>query len=366
MTPADSQTTYGFRVFLSYAREDRALVERMDGILRELALHPVWDRDIHPGSPFTDAIREAIASVHLFLPLITERSQHRPWVHQETGYAMGINIPVLPIAVDTVPGEMIAQLQAVVVKPDLSDLADRLREMNLERIVFPAHGVLPTVSVVDYPEQRATVMANHAGRLADLGRYGRVRHCGVLGSFSVPDRDPSARIWDYRDGIHARTRYFREQMRNERRALERHARQCGCDLIFDPTVEKLNQVGPFVRQARLTVLCDFLRSMPDEQVRVVLSPQAAEGNVIIVGDWFYAESRSPRVGQGHVQTVFQSHAPTVLDRLRRFDREFEELQRASGLTANASRRAAIERIRAVLRELPSFDEPVGYDCSEPT
>src|SRR5436190_6072401 len=102
-----------FRVFVSYAHEDRAEAEAVVAVLKGLGLCAVWDRDIRPGLPFTDAIKDDIASCHLFLPIITANARERPWVHQETGYAMGIGIPVLPVAIgDDVPGELIAQLQA--------------------------------------------------------------------------------------------------------------------------------------------------------------------------------------------------------------------------------------------------------------
>lgn len=89
------------------------------------------------------------------MPLITGRSLQRPWVHQETGYALGINIPVLPVALNTLPGQMITELQAITIAPDMSDLETRLQEARLEELVtFPP--MLPVIGtqVAEIQEQR--------------------------------------------------------------------------------------------------------------------------------------------------------------------------------------------------------------------
>jgi hypothetical protein len=83
---------YHFRVFLSYAHADRGKVERIDVLLREIGLTPVWDRDIAGGTAFDDGIRRRIAQAHVFMPLLTSNSREQPWVHQEIGYALGIGV----------------------------------------------------------------------------------------------------------------------------------------------------------------------------------------------------------------------------------------------------------------------------------
>src|SRR5439155_21854705 len=103
----------------------------------------------------------------------------------------------------------------------------------------------------------------------------------------------------------------------------------------------------------LHVLCDFLRSMPDDKVRVVLSGRPPEGNLILVGDWFLSESLVPRSGQGYRQTLFNSHAPTVYDRVRKFDRESEEGYSAAGHGPHGSRTAALRRLGEILDGLPA-------------
>lgn len=361
-----------FRVFVSYSHEDRGLAEQVVHVLEKtLELKPIWDKDIRPGTAFSDAIRGLISHAHIFMPIITENSQKRPWVHQETGYAMAINVPVLPIAVNTLPTEMTAQLQAITVKEDLSDLAERLQEANIEQVVVPPPArPVAIVDVADWPETRTELIAQYANRVVELGSYGYLRHRGALSSFCLPDKDVNDPVWERREGTKPRSHYYHMLQREERRALELHARACGCSLIIDPSIHfDITKLGPLAVKTRLETLLEFLQSIPDEEkspdsplVRVVISPRARGANMLIVGDWFVAESMVPRPGEGYRQTVFSWHAPTVLRQARKFDQEFEELYRASGLEKNASRKHAISEIQKIIGGLPARD--TAHDCED--
>jgi hypothetical protein len=320
---------YPFRVFVSYASADRDLAQQLVETLRRLELEPLWDRDIRPGAPFTD----------------------------RTGYAMGIGVPVLPLALGNVPGEMIAQLHALMVRPDLSDLAEVLGRANLEQAVLhPPQQVVPAVAVADFPEQRTEMVARYAERVLDRGRYGRVRQKSRLCVFTVPDEELDHPIWTLRAGDTPRSQFLHQRMREERRSLERHARVAGCSLLMQPLAEQVNTPGTYARWARLHVLLQFLRSMPDDKVRVVLTQRPPEGNLILVGDWFLSESLVPLRGQGYRQTLFNNHAPTVYDRVRKFDQEFEELYSLNGLGPNESRQDAVKRLGDIFAGLPAPPE----------
>lgn len=342
-----------FRVFLSYSHSDRGLADGVAEALRQVNLEPIYDRHIRPGTAFTDSIKGLIAHAHIFMPLITEHARERPWVHQETGYAMALNIPVLPLAIGQLPGEMISQLQAVQVKPDLSDLPERLREINWEHIVMPPPSrSLAMVEVADWPEKRVEFMALYASRVLELGHHERVRQRGGLSSFSIPDADIEDPIWKARDGRFPRSDYYHHWLRQERQMLERHAREAGCDLLIDPTVET-SGLADESRRVRLECVLAFLNSVSDDQVRIVCSPRARDANITIVGDWFIAESRLRLPGQGWRQTVFSWHAPTVVKAMRQFSQTFDALLRNDALTQENSRKAAIARIEAVLVQLQS-------------
>src|SRR2546427_6864638 len=168
--------SYPFRVFVSYSHEDRKLALKVVETLQAMGLEPVWDKDIRPGTAFSDAIRELIAHAHVFMPLITKNSQKRPWVHQETGYAIALNVPVLPVAIGNLPGEMIAQLQAVSVREDLAELEDRLKEVSLEQLTsLSSARPQGTVEVAYWLETRAEMIVQYANRLRDRGGFGHGR-----------------------------------------------------------------------------------------------------------------------------------------------------------------------------------------------
>jgi hypothetical protein len=339
---------YPFRVFISYSHEDRNLAQVAAATLEDMHLIPDWDQHIRPGASFAESIKALIHHAHIFMPLITRRSVRRPWVHQETGYAMALNIPILPIAVEGLAGEMVAQLQAVLVKSDLSDFRERLEEVNFEQVVAePQFNPLHQVEVTSYPEERTEALARCAQRVFDLDKYGRVRQRAALSSFSIPDLSPGNPIWERRDGQVQRSEFYHKRQWDERQALERHARVEGCDLMIDPDFS-LERNGPAARICRLEILLAFLHTMPDEKMRVVMTPRARGANLTIVGDWFSAESMSPRPGEGHRHTAFTWHAPSVLQTMRRFDKEFEELCRES--PHGGSRLAAIARLEDVLEQ----------------
>lgn len=340
-----------YRVFLSYSHEDAGLAEEVAAILRPRGLEPLYDRHIRPGTAFTEAIKGMIAHAHVFVPLITKNSRTRPWVHQETGYAMALHLPVLPIAVEEAPGEMIAELQAITVGRDLADLPARLDELSIEHLILPlAVGPISMVEVTDWVEQRSEALARNAKRVLALGHCGRVKQRAALSSFSIPDKDPDDPVWEVRDGGRQRGDYSHYLLWQERRALDQHARAAGCDLLIDPSVETSGRTAE-ARVLRLQTLWEFLDSMPDEKVRVVCSERARDANITFVGDWFLAESRLHQPGKGWHQTVFNWHSPTVLQQVRQFDALFDSLLQEWCPQPASSREKAMSEIRRTIEEL---------------
>jgi hypothetical protein len=324
---------YPYRVFLSYSHADGDLAHKVYTVLKKLKLDPVMDRHITAGTPFTEAIKGMISRAHIFMPILTASAKSRPWVHQEIGYATALRVPVLPLAVGKVPGQMIAQLQAVPVKenPAPKDLRHALEPICYRKVVL-SEPAPPNAcqEVADWPETRTELMAQSAMRVIALGHHDKVRQRAALTSFCLPDADLGDEVWRLRDGDVQRSKYLHHLQREERRALELHARRAGCDLIIDPEVT-LKVYGDAARRVRLQCLVDFLKSCPAGKVRaVVASPHTIGGNLTIVGDWFTAESMAPRPGEGYRQTLFIWHAPSVLRQIERFDDEFKDLKKAQG------------------------------------
>jgi hypothetical protein len=346
---------YHFRIFLSYAHEDREKVERIGLLLHDMGLVPVWDKNIAAGTAFDDGIRRRIAQAHVFMPLLTSKSRDRPWVHQEIGYACGIGVPVIPVALGALPEGMLSGIQAICVKDDLSDLRQGIEHAGIESLVLPSHaaGELErlgiTTHLAEFSEERTRLLFRYA---KETSPPAAVRQRAIFSSFSLPDAPPDHKLWDSLELPERRSRYFRTLLRDERRILEEHARIAGCSLVLSPFVD-FSTVGARVHRSQLEILRDFLTSMPEDMIRVAFVDARFLGNLTIIGDWFGAKALPPQPGAEYRQTVFCHHASTVLRWLHDFDHELEDSLHANGIEVCESRDYAVNRIDDRLMKLPS-------------
>lgn len=345
------------RVFISYSHKNLALFELLK---RELVENRncivLSDHDIEGGTPFTDSIKGRISHSHLFMPLITSEAQARPWVNQETGYAMALNIPIYPIVVgQALPKEMTAQLQWITVrrKPGefIQDLRSRLGEHPPVRLVDKDPlGPVDMVRVADWAEQRAEWLGDYAQRVLDLGYTGMVRQTGIFSSFCIPDLPTNHEAWDSRDELHERGSYLRHLLRRERQLMEQHARSSGCRLILHPSIN-LHHQTPGAHATRMKIVRDAILSISKDKnaakLQVVISPRPPGGNLIIVGDWFLATSAAPRP-EGYVQTLFNWHAPTARSRSKQFDQEFADLHRENGIKSTDGIPEALDELERLI------------------
>jgi hypothetical protein len=353
---AISPTERKYRVFLSYSHEDINLVRAIDDILAQNRLLPMWDEHFSYGQGFHDQIKNYIAHAHVFLPVLTHTANNRNWVHQEIGYAMALNVPVLPVAIGEVPGEMIYHLHAIRVAQTGGEAQrSELSGEALERL----KGILTTETIgrlvdcgpdhqrslfacADFPEARAAMMARYCEDVRALGQFGLVRQKGALSSFHIPLQTINHKIWRERYGRVSRSDEHCRLQRLERIALTRHAVNAGCKLIINPYL-KYEAYGRQARYVRLKSLYDFLREMPDEKCQVTVRRDLDhEVSNTYVGDWFSAESVSAVVGKGYFQTIFTRHAALLQERIATFDCEFAELLAENGISPEGSRRYALE------------------------
>jgi hypothetical protein len=338
---------YPFRVFLSYSSAERELAGRIVTALQQTGLLVLWDHALVPGQPFTEEIKTQISRCHLFIPLLTRKSLSKPWVHQETGYAMGVGVPILPIVIGKIaPVALIQQLQAIRIGEDIDQLRSLLTEdMVNARIEDSSKIAHPNFESLDHPERRTQMIVHHT-RDAQRRGGGRIRQRGAMSSFALPEEAPNNSIWRERDGLVQRSRFLYDQLFQERLVLGEIAAQYGCDIIIDPTVE-LKAYGPEARRIRLEQLRRFLLDedrYPD--VRVAVRTRTEPGNLLIVGDWFYAESILPVAGAGYRQTLLTWHAPTVWARIKEFDREFRDILKSQKIGNEQSRFKAATAIDA--------------------
>nr|VFJ87469.1 MAG: TIR domain-containing protein [Candidatus Kentron sp. H]VFJ89095.1 MAG: TIR domain-containing protein [Candidatus Kentron sp. H]VFJ95785.1 MAG: TIR domain-containing protein [Candidatus Kentron sp. H] len=350
---------YKFRVFISYARGDPELAEKLSKKLEEAELEPVWDDSIQAGTQFSDEIKGFIANSHIFIPLITDKSRSSSWVHQEIGFAIALKVPVLPIVIgkqdQTDLKGLLASFQHITVDEELSDLIEKLKEIDLKRLVSPPPPrTTDMFDIAEWPEERTERLIKYSDRELQLNHFGMVRQKAAFSSFYIPYNAKSD-IWEKLDGEIKRSEYYRYLLGEERRTLGEHIQQKGCRLIMYPTIED-HFGGADAACFRLKKLKEFLESMPDEKVKVVFSESARRNNLTIVGDRFVAESRIPRP-QGYRHTIFKFHPPTVYQAIEQFDIEFDKIhdeeKRLGHLNNRSSRQYAIEKVEKLLEEQSS-------------
>ncbi len=142
-----------YRVFISYSHSDRALAEQIAALLDKNDLEPMWDRNFAFGQGFHEQIQLYIAHAHVFLPLLTAKSDARKWVHQEIGYAMALCVPVLPVAVGKVPGGMLQQIHALTVERDsLGELRVSLTPAVIARLLNRQTHDSALYTCADFPD----------------------------------------------------------------------------------------------------------------------------------------------------------------------------------------------------------------------
>jgi hypothetical protein len=281
------------------------------------------------------------------MPLLTKISHKRPWVHEEIGYAFAVGIPVLPVLVGVKPGEMTVTCQAIQSDLALEGIDQSLRTAGLNGIVAIARRKAGPFQVraARYPEDRAKLLYESAQALIDKSQFGMVRKRSWLSCFSIPDRTENNPAWNAYEGDAHRTDHFRIHLRNERNAMEKHAREAGCKLMLylQPTPRQFTIGGEQMFRARLSNLIEFAQKMPEAGLSLVVLNELPVGTTTIVGDWFLSDGLVASA-DGVRETFVSWHAPTVLNRIEQFDREFNELagERALG------REAALTLLKAAL------------------
>lgn len=343
-----------YRVFISYAHKDKGFVEKIADILKSNGLVPVYDKDIPAGTQFDEHIKKCIAHAHVFLPVITKESSERGWVHQEIGYALALNIPMLPISrePESLPEGMIQKLNAYIVDENLTGAADILTFDKLENLIKKSEAVMSTYVCRVQAEQRAELMSQYAEDVIEMKSYAKLRQKGGLSSFQIPNEVISDPIWDERYDTVLKNDHHCECQLKERQSLEKHVLNKGCKLIINPALITSGIYSNIAIKARVGTFLEFLESMPDDKVEIAIDPHLTfNESVTILGDWFSAESYYRPETQGFKQTMFTRHAPGINKKIEVFDKEFDSLMRRSKSTPGETRKNTIEILKDILKQI---------------
>jgi hypothetical protein len=338
-----------YRIFVSYAREDLEIAQKIANHLKKLRIKVIWDQDLPGGRGFHEETKDYIAFSHVFILLYTINSKRAPWVHQEAGYALGVGVPVLPLYIGEPPDAgFVGHLHARPIGEDGKDLEKELTAGIINSVISDdQHKFKAIYELAMLPDERASALARKTLRAIDLGPSGRLRMSTVLTSFSIPDKPWNHPDWNAIEGKKKRSEQSRRILRDERRALEKYAKSCGCDLMIYPFI-KLRESEPKAYKVRLCTLADCLSGLPPKKTRVVIKSQKMRNNLLILGDWFMAESLAIFPDQGVYQTMFTRHGPAVRVRAEEFDQEFQEELEHSKTDQRMSLSTALTEIQKII------------------
>lgn len=342
-----------YRVFLSYSHNDIKYVLKIAEILRQNNLIPIWDKNFRFGNNFHEMIQNYIAHAHVFMPVITAESSQRGWVHQEIGYAMALHVPVIPISIGELPGEMISQLHAITLDETLMGASEYLSYKAIDTLIQHSYNPLySTYCCTEQAEERAELISKMANDVISMGHYACIRQKGGLSSFQIPNVRISDCRWAdrYDNGIQNNDNHCKHQL-EERKALEIHAREAGCKLIINPDLIVNNYIKK-AKLERLRTFLEFVENMPDDKIDIVFDSNLNfNETVTLVGDWFSSEAFSRTVSQGFKQAIFTCHAPGMRSKIETFDSEMEYLLQRNGIKAGESRIAAINEIQRIINNV---------------
>lgn len=122
-----------FSVYISCMYDDIMIAKKIIKLLKKNRINGICPTLDRRGEPIK--IKELISQSDVFMPIITKHSLERLWVSQEIGYAMALNIPVLPIAIGQLPHEVIRELHAIWMEKDLTGSDERLSLEIIENLV---------------------------------------------------------------------------------------------------------------------------------------------------------------------------------------------------------------------------------------
>jgi hypothetical protein len=348
-----------YRVFISYSHSNKPEMLKIVKVLTQIGLIPIWDKQLMPYAGFSDLIKLYIEHAQIFLPLISKASNDRAWVEQEIGYACALSIPVIPVALGTnLPEGMLFATQAVVLDEKAGNARAKLTAHMFDTAFLETFATpRPMYECAEEITGRAIKMAEYSNKLADLKHFGMVRQKGDLTSFNIPNCDPDLPVFMERYDDFPRPPFHRKMLREERKALERHAEKEGFKLIIDTQSLELGKHRPRSCLVRLQTLLQFLQEDwckgVDAQAIALRREDQSRDSVTIVGDWFSAESVSAATGMGYRQTIFTRNGPEVLKKVQQFDEGFDDLLKRHGILRQESLAHAIQYLKSLKQRIES-------------
>lgn len=139
------------QVFISYARDDREVVEELASKLRRLVDSVWFDSQLHGGEDWWTGILERIRGCDVFLAVVSQSSLESEACRVERTYARQVERTILPVALEDVPQALPGDLATVQIVDFTTPGEDAVADLARALLASPAAVPLPD-PLPDEPE----------------------------------------------------------------------------------------------------------------------------------------------------------------------------------------------------------------------
>lgn len=135
------------KVFISYARSMRPLVERLVADLRDSGHDPFFDSKVAGGQHWWEELLGRIEQCDVFMPAISASYLESVPCRLEAEYASALNRPILPVALEPVSNRLcapfIAEAQWITYTPSRDGILELMRGVNTLHRTPPLPNPMP-------------------------------------------------------------------------------------------------------------------------------------------------------------------------------------------------------------------------------
>jgi nucleoside 2-deoxyribosyltransferase len=124
-------TARPYRIFLSHSATDRQLVEGVAGQLHAIGVAVyLYEEHTEPGRSIPEKLQAAIRESDALVALLTPASGHRPFVHEEIGFALGCGRQAVAlVTTDVTDRDALGMLQGEYIALDPDDPWDGMEKL---------------------------------------------------------------------------------------------------------------------------------------------------------------------------------------------------------------------------------------------
>ena len=104
----------GYRVFISHDSAFKKEVAKLKSDLESYGISAfVAHEDISPTEEWQEVIKKALCTMDAFVALLTEGFHNSEWTDQEVGYALCLDVPIIPVRLGIDPYGFIGKFQGL-------------------------------------------------------------------------------------------------------------------------------------------------------------------------------------------------------------------------------------------------------------